>query len=172
MPKSPTVVVLIFMTGLGMLVFLIWPSFLKLNTAYIELEEQKILMVYQQEKIADLIAASQERENYGLEIRKIESAFPDGYDFPSLFHFLNGASRGYGLRMDITSFSAKPHERGLNEIEINLSLTGSYFGFRNFLDRLEKSSRIFSIENVYAQAERREEAEEMRFDLKIKTYSK
>lgn len=62
-----------------------------------------------------------------------------------------------------------PPQPQIKKIAINLTLSGPYSGFKNFLESLEKNSRLFEVSNISFSSP--EEEEIFDFKLKIETHS-
>lgn len=91
------------------------------------------------------------REN----LDKIKTALPIGPMAPSLANFIQSASSQSGLILKnfgygSTKVAAKDETAALavQEYEISLTLSGSYSAFKDFLDKIEKSSRLIEISDI------------------------
>ena len=62
------------------------------------------------------------------------------------------------------------HEEAIKEINMSLSLSGTYSAFKDFLRALEGSSRMIEVENISFSASEKI-SEPISFSVRIKTHS-
>jgi len=182
MVKNPLLISGIFL--IISLVFgltLVWPKYQDFIDLRKKIEGKKIELKTQANYFEDLQKISKELKKYQSQISKIDSALPEKISLPEVLNFLQKISSQSGLLLKNISPTKialeveKPKEEeikiikgpGIKETKINLSLTGDYPSFKNFLSLLEKSARLFEIESISLSSDK----EGLNFDLKIKVYS-
>lgn len=134
--------------------------------------------------VADFETTRRNQENYFEELRKtasrlegykdvvlkIDSALPSNPLLPELFNFIQKLCSQSGLvlsKIGTISTNALPQGQ-LKETKAEITVSGNYSAFKNFLSGLEKSSRLIEVESVSFSAT---EKEPFVFNLKIKIYS-
>ena len=186
MVKNPLLISGIFL--IISLVFgltLVWPKYQDFIDLRKKIEGKKIELKTQANYFEDLQKISKELKKYQSQISKIDSALPEKISLPEVLNFLQKISSQSGLLLKnispktIALEVTKPGEEEITEetkiikgpeikeTKINLSLTGDYPSFKNFLSLLEKSARLFEIESISLSSDK----EGLNFDLKIKVYS-
>jgi len=170
---SRTTAILISLLGVFIIgFFLIFPQYQNLKETNLKIQEKRTELQYKEEYFSNLKKISEELKNYELELSKIDSALPSDPSLPSLFNFLEKASSQNGLILKyVGSFSVTPSEKKpeIKEIDLNITVAGSYPAFKNFLSTLEKIARFVEVENVAFSFPKEEEP--FSFNLKIKAYS-
>jgi len=153
--------------------FLLWPQYQTLRELNFKIQEKKTELQYKEEYFSNLKKISEELKNYEPALSKIDSAFPSDPSLPSLFNFFEKAGSQNGLILKYIGpfyISSRPDMPKVKEIHINITVTGSYPAFKNFLSALEKTARLFELENIsFSSPEKTEEP--FAFELKIKAYS-
>jgi Tfp pilus assembly protein PilO len=91
------------------------------------------------------------REN----LDKIKTALPIGPMAPTLANFIQSASSQSGLILKNFGYGStkvtttdETAAMAVQEYEISLTLSGSYAAFKDFLDKIEKSSRLIEISDI------------------------
>ncbi len=115
-------------------------------------EELENVMVYVAE-LKEIKKKIEENKDY---FEKIEKAFPEDHDAPSLFLHLEGLMGKNNLlpERDFGDFSVqdyqydeREHSR-IKETVFSLNLTGSYQDIKSFFKETEKLMRIITINNI------------------------
>ena len=173
MPRITTIsisILIVFVVGF----FFTWPQYQNLRNITAEVREKKVELQYKEEYFSNLRKTSEELKNYESEISKIDSVLPSGLFLPSLFNFLDKTASQNGLilkqvgKFSVISSKEKPER--IKEIHLEITISGSYPAFKNFLSALEKTARFVEAENIVFSFPKSEE-EHFSFDLKIKAYS-
>lgn len=170
MNRPITIAVCIWLSlilGVGFL----WPKYQDLRNSQKKIEEKKAELQYKEEYFSELNKTSDALKEYSEILQKIDSSLPADPNLPSLFDFLQKVSSQNGLVLKrINPVSTTPFEDSkIQETHLNLSLSGSYSAFKNFLSTLQKSARLIEIESITFSSPEKEET--FNFDLKIKVYS-
>lgn len=148
------------------LVFLVWPKysrFLELKKTVSKLEG--VLQSYKEyfNEIEKTISKIKEREE---ELVKIKSALPSDPQVGETLNFFQKSASESGLLLRDVSFSVnKPEDEKLGELKIKLLLSGEYESLKNFLKKVEKSSRLIEIENISFSGEA-----PFNFELSLKAF--
>ncbi len=197
--KSPLFIGLFLIVAIIIGIFFTFPKYqewLPLSKQITQLQSE---ITSQSAYFDSLKNTSDELKNYQDKVSKINSALPDNPSLSALSAFLNEKSSQNGLvlskfvksatvkskdiQKEITSASAEEGatETGLTastegnleikETTIVLALTGPYFSFRNFLDDLEKSSRLIEIEEVSLSPASDKGEDIFNFNVRLKVYS-
>jgi Tfp pilus assembly protein PilO len=106
-------------------------------------------------------------------VDKIESALPKKLDSSSLLNYLHKTTRINGLLLQEIRISGAGSLKEIERIKkhkITLTLVGSYASFKNFLQELEQSARLFEIERISFLSPQKEEAI-YNFELQLMVYS-
>lgn len=105
-------------------------------------------------------------------IDKIIAMLPTKLDYASLINYLRMSAFQYGLFLETIQIEPKgsfPQAERIKQYQISLALSGSYPSFKNFLSALEKSARLFGVENISFSAPK--EKEIYNFNLQLIVYS-
>lgn len=170
-----TVICLLFTIVLG--VFLAWPQYQDLKSLQKKNIEKKTELQYKEEYFLNLKEISEELKQYPDSLSKIDSFLPSYLSLPNLFNFLQKMSSEYGLILktigQLTTSSLKEREK-VQQHSLDLSLSGSYSSFKNFLSGLEKSARLAEVEFIYFSTPKEKlltKETPFTFNIKIKFYS-
>lgn len=156
-------VILLISVGLGF--FLALPKYNELQEAKVKIAEKNTEIENRQEYFAALSQASIELSQYEANLEKVESAFPDSIDAPALMNFTQTAAMQSGLIVKNISFGGSAAATGaaqpgaatdtatgsalkLGNYSIDGEFIGSYGNFKDFLSRLEFSSRLISADSI------------------------
>jgi Tfp pilus assembly protein PilO len=151
--------------------FLVWPKSAELKDTRQKIENKKAEIENRTEYYANL-----EKTVIGLDqnadvLKKIDTAFPNNPDAPSLMNFLQAVAMQSGLIMksatysgqakinggsvaslvnngQVPSASAAPLRHSLQSYSVSLVLTGNYANFKSFLSMVENSSRLATVDVV------------------------
>lgn len=104
----------------------------------------------------ELEKIAKELKNYNQNLAKIKTALPVGAMAPSLANYIQSVSSQSGLILkNFTYGSAKAApvktdsvSLAIKSFEMNLSLSGSYTAFKDFLGKIEKSSRLIEVQEI------------------------
>ncbi len=171
--NRPIIIAFCFFLTLILGVGFLWPKYQNLNTLQKRVEEKKVELKYQEEYFLKLKEISEELKKYQTQLLKIDSALPPEPSIPALLDFLQKKTSQSGLvlkKVEVGSIAPSKDSPRIQEIRLNLRVLGSYSSFKNFLLTLEKSARLFEVENIAFSSPQKKE-EPFTFDLKIKVYS-
>ncbi len=163
------ITILLFLGAIGLISSFVLPKYQEGQAL-----QQKIIQARQElqvkdEYITSLYDLSSELEKHKEEMAKIDTALPSEPSLPVLFNFFQQVSAQNGLILKNITVNVTPNSEDseIQEIDIQLSVIGSYSSFKNFLFNLEKSARLFEVENIsFSLGE-----EESSFNLGLKTHS-
>ena len=174
MPRIITIFVCLLITFI-LIITLVLPKKEALDSSQKRVEEKMAEIQGKEEYFANLRLLSAKLKNYQTQLLKIDSALPEDPGLPTLFDFLQKSASQSGLVLTSVKLSALPtpvvleEKPEFQETKIDLTLSGSYPAFKNFLSVLEKSARVIALESLTFSTKPKEEA--FKFDLKIKAYS-
>jgi len=138
-------------------------------------EQKQVELQTSEDYFKSLERISAELKNYGPGIAKVESALPDDPNAAELTNFLEVTAAQNGLIIKNLNYSLKTPEEASNAPEasntpisvdaqesqknqqssqkiqtqeLNLAVSGPYQAWKDFSNRIEKSSRLLEIDNV------------------------
>ena len=190
MEKKLLIAIILF--GLSFVIGLVFcfPKFQEMRVAQKQLESKEIELEQKKAYFEEIDILSEKLKQYPDELAIIDFSLPDDFSLPFLFDFFEKIISRNGLFLtnisqsqdSQSSFrssrsSAKPEiseetEPGnkLKESRTSLSLSGSYFAFKNFLYSMEKSARLIEVENAsFALPE--DKISTLNFNITVKTNS-
>lgn len=134
-----------------------WPRYQDLQDLKVQAQQKKVELKNKEEYYQDLKEISAQLKSYETNLNKIKSALPSGPSIPALANFLQSISSQSGLILKNLSYGSENTIQSSNQdaipssykkLEISLSLSGSYGALKDFLSRLEKSSRIIEVKEI------------------------
>ncbi|MEA3295750.1 MAG: type 4a pilus biogenesis protein PilO [Patescibacteria group bacterium] len=165
-----SVICLFFCLVIG--VFFAFPKYKDLKIIEAQVEQKQNELEYRQEYLVKVQEISEELKKYSEELEKIDFALDSDISLPFLFDFFQKISSQNGLVLkninSSASFSENKNE--VQEININLSLFGSYSAFKSFLLNIEKSVRLIEVDEFSFSFDAKQD-DALSFNLKVKTYS-
>jgi len=162
-------VIILIAAGLGF--FLVLPKYSDLQDAKVQVVAKNAEIANRQEYFAALSQAAIELAQYEANLEKIETAFPETIDAPALMNFVQAAAMQSGLIVKSVTYSGttvkkviekekkvavvadavKPLQ--LQSYGVDAEFIGSYLNFKDFLARIEYSSRLVSANQISVSAE-------------------
>lgn len=174
MPRIATIFVCLLISVIS-IITLILPKKEALDFSQKRVEEKKTEIQSKEEYFVNLKHLSEELKNYQTQLSKIDSALPEDPGLPILFDFLQKSAAQSGLVLTSVKPLLSPARPTLEEekpefqeTKIELTVSGSYSAFKNFLSILEKSARLIELESLTFSTPKEET---FKFDLRIKVYS-
>jgi Tfp pilus assembly protein PilO len=143
--------IIIAICSIGGIIFgarLLFPKFQEFQTINKAIEVQKKDLENKQQYIVKLKDVEAQVKEYQSEIAKIDIALPNEPSVPSIFDFLQKVISQSGLvasGMGGFSVTDSVNYPGLKEINMTFSVAGSYESFKNFINILERSSRMIDV---------------------------
>jgi len=170
--KKPIFIFTFFFSVLILLIFFIFPKYQEIADLKDRIEEKTAVLQRKEGYFQNLYDLEKELEGYKESLQKLNTALPaKNPNLPSLFNFLQKAVSENGLvleNMGSFSISSSKTKEELGEVDLELSVLGSYPSFKNLLTTLEKSARLIEVERFSFSSSAEEEI--FRFALKIKVY--
>jgi len=169
--KKPFITLIIFLIIITLGIGLIWPSFEKLKTLSVELQQKEREIKDLEDYISHLQNISLQLNEFSSQLSKIEAALPYESYLPNFFQFLQNTSSATGVGLidvKISGGGALKGKENIREREITIKVIGSYPNFKNFLSSLENSARIVEIPRISFSVKSLKTPSS--FDLTIKTY--
>lgn len=178
------IIVPLLVSALMLFFLLVWPKYQDLQVWQTNVSQKETELDDTKKYFGEIERIYQELDSLEKSLSVIEGALPDRYSVPSIFHYLQNRASSNGLVLkeisleEIVESSKKP---ALKEIKISMSLGGRYQpSFTKFLETIEKSARLFEIENIAFSAplsEIKDESEEPKppeesfdFHIELKTH--
>jgi Tfp pilus assembly protein PilO len=154
-------------------VILVWPKYQSYLEVAQTIENKKSFFENQSQYFQKLQAVLEDLQKEKEAVAKVNAALPSSMEFSSLVNYLQKVSSENGLAIQKIAIgnitSLKDMER-IKEHHISIGLSGSYSSFESFLARLEKSSRLFEIEEILFTVPKTE-SDFFNFTLKLKVHS-
>lgn len=180
----PILIVLIIFTTIALVFFLAIPKFNEFKNLQTELGVRKAEFnakySYYSEITKDHFIIQSRQED----IKKIDDALPEDPDFGQLIYWLQKKASESGIvvkNLYLSQGSGDKKQATVNDITLSFDLMGSYSSLANFLQVLERSSRIFEATSISFSSPRQSESSEQgepgqtqeafNFSLSIKTHS-
>jgi len=153
-------VILLIAAGLGF--FLAVPKYSELQEVKISIAGKNAEIENRQEYFAELSQAAIELAQYEANLEKIETAFPENVDAPALMSFVQAAAMQSGLIVKGVTYGGTSESKSekekkasadteavkslrLKTYTVEGSFIGSYLNFKDFLARIECSSRLIGV---------------------------
>jgi Tfp pilus assembly protein PilO len=102
-----------------------------------------------------------------------DSLFPESAGSSAVTAELSALAAKSGLQLDNRAFRRKEVKgRGLTEVEIQVTVAGSYAGVVRFLNGLQRSQNVYAVEGLSAKSDAQKEGSkgQLRVDIHLKTY--
>lgn len=156
--------ILLIAGGIGF--FLAFPKYTELQETKVRIAEKIVEIESRQEYFAELSRAAIELSQREANLEKIESAFPQTVDAPAMMDFIKTAAMQSGLIAKDIGFDgggvsaggekadsgadavAAPQAFKLSAYAVDGEFIGNYSNFKDFLRRLEFSSRLINTESI------------------------
>lgn len=175
MNRTFAIPILFFLSFLIFCYFLL-PKYTDFKDLKKEVEKKELDLQAAEQYYLNLQKISTKLEDYEESLAKINSAIPEEFSLASLLNFFQKKASESGLVMKSLSKESslgQKKEEGKVRIEIKenyltLGLTGTLSSFKNFLQNIEKSSRLIEVENILLKETAKELPE---FTIVIKVYS-
>lgn len=195
----PKIIISIICLGLSLIlgVFLVWPKYTELYSLQSQIKQEETNLQSKESYLQKLQKTLPEIKKYETVLTKIDSALPSFVSWASIFDFMQKISAPNGLLLKKIAMTpaqgfltVKPVKEGaisalpteevspeavsesqtdIRKNSLNISLSGSYSGLKNFLNDLEKSARLFKVKLIEVSAPEKEDY--FNFDLGIEIYS-
>lgn len=154
------------------LIFLWWPRYLDLNLLRFQVAQKRLELQTKAEYFDNLRGLSLKLKWYNEQLAKMDSALPDFLDLPDVLNFVQRESAVNGLILEDVglagTFPLSPGSK-IKKTSLDISLSGFYPSFLNFLSVLQESARLIDPETISFSVP--EEGELYSFRLKIKFHS-
>lgn len=180
----PITIALIIFVIILLIFFLVVPEYKKFTALRSELGEKKAEYNAMRDYYAEIVKVYYALKNHEDDIKKIDSALPEEPELGKIIYFIekNAADSGMIVKdLFLSKISnAKPgtKDTSARDIVFSVDLLGEYSSLGNFINSLEKSSRIFEVSNISFKSGTQVEASARlrtdraySFNLQIKTHS-
>lgn len=147
--------IFILIGGLGVVLGLVWPALIDLNSAKQEREQKKEERLAKENLVERIkILSSQFESLDSRPLEKIERAMPRGQNIPDVLIQLENMASESNLILDSADFTPVAARSGeadvlrAKSLAASLALKGDYPAFSRWLDLFESNSRLFDIQSV------------------------
>ncbi len=167
-------ILVIFFGAVLIMVFATLPFFQGFMESMELLADKEEELRREDEYIERLKEAEEGLRGYSSKLNMIDKAISNDPAVPSLIKYIEDTTRGYGIFLtNLGSFSTSPSRDNpdLQETKISFSVSGGYNSFKSFLNAMEHSSRLISIESLSITPTIEDEGIRYSFNVTIKTYS-
>lgn len=172
--KYPKLITLVcFLLAFLLAIVLVWPQYQDYLRVVQKLENKKNFLENQTKYFQEIYQAANRLEEQAQNVRKINAILPDDVGYSSLVSYLDKVSGENGLiaqKISVRRQGSLKDKENIKENHFFISLVGTYSAFRNFLAELEKSSRLFEIEEISFSTPKLE-GDFFNFDISFKIYS-
>lgn len=155
MPRNVLESLVIILIALTFGMILVLPKYEDTAALREKVQIKKADLENRENYFEELEKISKEFKNNRENLDKIKTALPIGPMAPSLANFIQSASSQSGLILKNFLYGStkaavvdETAARVVQEYEIGLTLSGSYSAFKDFLDKIEKSSRLIEIQDI------------------------
>lgn len=174
MNRTFAIPILFFLSFLIFCYFLL-PKYTDFKDLKKEVEKKEFDLQATEQHYLNLQKISTKLEDYKESLEKINSAIPEEFSLASLLNFFQKEASESGLVVKSLSKEPSPGQKEEEEVQIKvkenylaLSLAGTISSFENFLQNIEKSSRLIEVENIFLKETVKELPE---FTVLVKVYS-
>ncbi|MFA6376198.1 MAG: hypothetical protein WCX69_02230 [Candidatus Paceibacterota bacterium] len=157
--------------------FLVWPKNVELKDIRAQIDQKNAEIENRENYYANLEIALFDINQYGEIVKKIDTAFPVDPDAPSFMNFLQAAAMQSGLVLGNADYSGSakvevsapkkivgqssvqpdvPQSYSLQNYSVSVQLTGNYANFKDFLSRMEHSSRLAEVGTINVSSKKDE----------------
>lgn len=171
--QKPILYILVFSALLILdFFFVLLPQYQAFSDLRAEVKGKTEELRNKEEYFSQLESISEELKKYASELAKIESALPLTPNIPNTLNFIGRRAQQSGLvlqRSDIGKIQRLQEESPIIKTVLTMSFSGSYPAFRNFLSKVQQSSRLIEVEEISFTSP--PTGEIFSFDLKVHTHS-
>ena len=140
--------------------FLTWPKYVEVQETGTKIEAKRVEIKTRQDYYDNLAMISAQLDSRQEGMEKIKSAFPNYPDSPALMSFVQAAAMQSGMVLNsvdyagLTKAAVKTGQTNsagdsarysLQKYKVSANLAGNYESLKNFLSRLEHSSRLIQL---------------------------
>jgi Tfp pilus assembly protein PilO len=156
--KYPRAIILLcFLAAIVILAVFLVPTYYNLKNIQQKVAVKKTFLDNQNEYYRKLTEIAQKLSQETEVIQKIDTAIPNKIDFSSIVNFLDQTGQETGIIVQSVGAGNQGKKTGQERIRENnfsIILAGTYPAFKNFLYKLENSSRLFEIEDISFSSQR------------------
>lgn len=186
--NKPVAIIILFIINVMLLFLFVMPKYQESYDLQVELAQKKAEYDSQSDYRSRLMGILQDIDMRKEAVEKIDIALPAHFSSASVLHFFQKESTQNQLVIKSITFSdvlpeaneVRSESSGLKRIDFTVNLAGSYRGLKNLLVSLDKSGRLFQVENISFTAPVAfidptsppvlAQSESYNFKLEIKTY--
>jgi Tfp pilus assembly protein PilO len=154
-------IIICFLLSSVIAFFLLLPEINKYSDFGLKIKAEDLKLKDQENYFSQILDLNDKLKVYQPELDKIDSAIPSEPSVPSLLDFIQGISAQSGLVFNkLSSFSITTPKKptkgeenvtipvGLKQISITFEASGDYSALKNFLSKIEESSRLVEVDSI------------------------
>jgi len=147
----PLFIIIVFAISIAIIFFLVLPKYRSYSGFKKEAAEKSAELQSQEEYIEELKSTHQKLKTYQESLAKIESAIPENRSLSEVLSFFQETASQTGLIMEKVNqtFVTSGLEEDIKITKIDVGLRGNYEGFKNFIETIEKISRLIEVDSIY-----------------------
>ena len=154
--------------------FVWWPKYQEFSAKKKEIETKDEEIKRREEYLAKINSLSEELLNFEREVLKIKTALPSKISVAALFNFLERTGLENGLMMEETNigeiYEIEKTEDNVQKMPLEISFTGSYPSFKNFLFSVYQSSRLIEVKSINFNYPLQEDSRLLVFKLELQSH--
>lgn len=162
--------------------FLVLPKYQEAQMIGAQAEEKIVEIQKRTDYYDALVAIADQLDQCAESYKKIETALPDNPDASALMSFAQAAAMQSGLAVKNISYSQSGSSSSslpaagrdssektasllLREYGVDIGLSGNYESLKNFLQIVEKSSRLITVKSINLQSEEKDDGENQDMEI-------
>jgi Tfp pilus assembly protein PilO len=167
--NRPITIVVSLLIAFILGVVLIYPKYQDMIIIRNQVKARENELRSKQEYLANLAQVSEKLKEYEEQLDIIDSALPPDPSLPLFFDYLQKAASQNGLILTGMVHSPTSSGEGIKITSVNLTVTGSYSSFKEFIGVLEKSARMIKI-NTFSFSAPEDEIYDFNLSITVHSY--
>ncbi|OGZ35504.1 MAG: hypothetical protein A3A94_02625 [Candidatus Portnoybacteria bacterium RIFCSPLOWO2_01_FULL_43_11] len=181
--KKIILIIGLFIAVFGATIFLVVPILKDLTNIRIGIKEKRTELAGIEDLIVRVNEIKKQGRDIGKELEEVYLALPKEKDIPNLLVYFESLSTANGLILESIDFGEiddetkrgdkKETEKLLKSREVELTVSGTYNAFKNYLRALEENIRsmnVNSIDFISRELITAADSDFLDFDLKVEVY--
>ena len=170
--KTITIIILLAL-GASFILGILWPKFQEYKVESLKVNMKETELAYQKDYFSRLKEIESEVKKYDDDFLKIDSSFSSYFSIPGFFANIQKIAAQSGLIIEnLSEFSVQGEKeiKGTKKRTFNVSVSGTYESFINFVSSVEESSKLIEIERIDFSDLMQDEANAFQVTLATHTY--
>lgn len=143
-----------FFGALGVGMFMAWPSYQELSALRQQVREKEVRVDLEENILLRVRELHKDLGQYQRELQKVDATLPEDPELALLYDSLLSFASSSGVLVESVSSAVEPPDEEtrsrLTVISLDLTLSGSYEGLKQFLSRVKESGRVLNVTAVSA----------------------